>query len=98
CSARANSPGIYLAHENHSSCRDVRERFHDFGMYRLRAAHVPNRVVVQETIVSPAPRVITGLPWGIALAFTEPSTITITIACTTAGHPAGGYEVIARPW
>ena len=40
---------------------------------------VPNRVVVQETIVSPAPRVITGLPRGIALAFTEPSTITITI-------------------
>jgi len=48
---------------------------------------VPNRVVVQETTVSPAPRVITVCLWGIGLALTEASTITIMITYTTAGTP-----------
>ena len=61
---------------------------------------VPNRVVVQETIVSPAPRVSYRLcPRGYPRSrLPKPSTITITITWYHRQAPAGGYEVIARPW
>ena len=54
-------------------------------MHRLRAAHVPNRVVVQETIVSPAARVITGLPVGYRTRVYRGVDYYYYITCITAG-------------
>ena len=65
-------------------------------MHRLRAAHVPNRVVVQETIVSPAPRVITGLPAGYRTRVYRAVDYYYYDNVYYRRHPAGGYEVIAR--
>ena len=67
------------------------------GCIRLRAAHVPNRVVVQGTIVGPAARVITGLPVGYRTRVYRGVDYYYYITCITAGTRPG-YEIIARPW
>jgi len=87
---------IYLAHENHSSCRDVRHRFHDFGMHRLRAAHRSQSRCGSRNDVSPAPRVITGLPAGYRTRVYRAVDYYYYDNVYYRRHPAGGYEVIAR--
>jgi hypothetical protein len=57
---------------------------------------VPNRVVVQETIVSPAPRVVTGLPAGYRTRVYRAVDYYYYDNVYYRRHPAGGYEVIAR--
>ena len=59
---------------------------------------VPTRVVVQETAVSPAPRVITVLPWGYRTRVYRGVDYYYYDNVYYRRHPAGGYEVVGRPW
>jgi hypothetical protein len=59
---------------------------------------VPSRVVVQETAVSPAPRVVTVLPVGYRTRVYRGVDYYYYDNRYYRRYPAGGYEVIARPW
>ena len=59
---------------------------------------VPNRVVVQETTVSPAPRVVAVLPVGYRTRAYRGVDYYYYDHVYYRRHPTGGYEVIARPW
>jgi hypothetical protein len=58
---------------------------------------VPTRVVVQET-VSPAPRVITVLPVGYRSRVYRGVDYYYHDNVYYRRSPAGGYEVVGRPW
>ena len=59
---------------------------------------VPARVVVQETTVSPAPRVITVLPVGYRTRAYRGVDYYYYDNEYYRRYPAGGYEVVRRPW
>ncbi len=59
---------------------------------------VPNRVVVEETTVSPGPRVITVLPTGYRTRPYRGVDYYYSDDVYYRSHPAGGYEVVRRPW
>jgi hypothetical protein len=59
---------------------------------------VPERVVVQETTVGPAPRVITVLPVGYRTRVYRGVDYYYYDNVYYRRSPAGGYEVVARPW
>jgi hypothetical protein len=59
---------------------------------------VPERVVVHETAVSPAPRVITVLPAGYRSRVYRGVDYYYDDNVYYRRHPAGGYEVVRRPW
>jgi hypothetical protein len=59
---------------------------------------VPTRVVVHETTVSPAPRVITVLPVGYRSRVYRGVDYYYYDNVYYRRHPAGGYEVVGRPW
>ena len=59
---------------------------------------VPTRVVVQETAVSPGPRVITVLPVGYRTRIYRGVDYYYYDNEYYRRHPAGGYEVVGRPW
>jgi hypothetical protein len=59
---------------------------------------VPDRVVVQETTVSPAPRVITVLPAGYRTRAYRGVDYYYYDNLYYRRYPAGGYEVVDRPW
>jgi hypothetical protein len=59
---------------------------------------VPTRVVVQETAVSPAPRVITVLPVGYRTRAYRGVDYYYHDNVYYRRYPTGGYEVIERPW
>ena len=59
---------------------------------------VPNPVVVQETTVSPAPRVITVLPVGYRTRVYRGVDYYHYDNVYYRRYPAGGYEVVERPW
>jgi len=59
---------------------------------------VPSRVVVQETAVGPAPRVVTVLPVGYRTRVYRGVDYYYYDNRYYRRYPAGGYEVIGRPW
>jgi hypothetical protein len=59
---------------------------------------VPERVVVQETTVSPAPRAITVLPVGYDTRVYRGVDYYHYDNVYYRRSPAGGYEVVERPW
>ena len=59
---------------------------------------VPTRVVVQETTVSPTPRVITVLPGGYRTRVYRGVDYYYYDNVYYRSYPAGGYEVVERPW
>ena len=59
---------------------------------------VPNPVVVHETTVSPAPRVITVLPVGYRTRVYRGFDYYYHDNVYYRRYPTGGYEVVGRPW
>jgi hypothetical protein len=59
---------------------------------------VPTRVVVQETAVSPSPRVITVLPAGYRTRVYRGVDYYYYDNVYYRSYPTGGYEVVGRPW
>jgi hypothetical protein len=59
---------------------------------------VPTRVVVQETTVSPTPRVITVLPAGYRTRVYRGVDYYYNDNVYYRRYPTGGYEVVGRPW
>ncbi len=60
---------------------------------------VPNRVVVHETTVSPAPRrVVTVLPTGYRTRVYRGANYYYYDNVYYRTYPDGGYEVVRRPW
>ena len=59
---------------------------------------VPTRVVVQETTVSPTPRVITVLPAGYRTRVYRGVDYYHYDNVYYRRYPTGGYEVVERPW
>jgi hypothetical protein len=59
---------------------------------------VPERVVVQETTMSPGPRVVTVLPAGYRTRVYRGVDYYYYDNVYYRRSPAGGYEVVAPPW
>jgi hypothetical protein len=58
----------------------------------------PTRVVVRETTVGPAPRVITVLPTGYRTRVYRGVNYYYYDNVYYRSHPRGGYVVVGRPW
>ena len=69
------------------------------GCFVYERRTVPNRVVVQETTVSPAPqRVVTVLPTGYRTRVYRGVNYYTYDNVYYRTYPSGGYEVVERPW
>ena len=69
------------------------------GCFVYERRTVPNRVVVQETTVSPAPqRVVTILPTGYRTRVYRGVNYYTYDNVYYRTYPSGGYEVVERPW
>ena len=69
------------------------------GCFTYEQRTVPNRVVVQETAVSPAPqRVVTVLPTGYRTRVYRGEPYYYNENVYYRRYPSGGYTVVERPW
>ena len=69
------------------------------GCFTYESRTVPNRVVVQETAVSPAPqRVVTVLPPGYRTRVYRGTPYYYHDDVYYRTYPSGGYTVVERPW
>jgi hypothetical protein len=69
------------------------------GCFVYEQRTVPNRVVVHETTVSPAPqRVVTVLPTGYRTRVYRGVNYYTYDNVYYRTYPSGGYEVVQRPW
>jgi hypothetical protein len=67
------------------------------GCFVYERRTVPNRVVVHETTVGPAPRVVTVLPTGYRTRVPWRQLHHYDNVYYR-GYPSGGYTVVRRPW
>jgi len=68
------------------------------GCFVYERRTVPNRVVVHETTVGPAPRVVTVLPTGYRTRVYRGVNYYYYDNVYYRSYPSGGYTVVRRPW
>ena len=69
------------------------------GCFVYERRTVPNRVIVQETTVSPAPpQIVTVLPAGYRTRVYQGATYYDYGGVYYRSYPSGGYEVVERPY
>ena len=68
------------------------------GCFVYERRVVPDRVVVHETTVSPAPRVVTVLPAGYRTRSYRGVNYYYSDNVYYRTYPSGGYVAVPRPW